>query len=451
MQKEVKSGKEDCTIMLNPEKTTSYNIVTDTIKSNPETIKDTDTDVKNSHTDINAYADSSLFAIAIDLGTTTLALALVALGEGNILDNYTALNPQRIYGADVISRIKASNEGKQELLSKLIRDELRKGIVYLLDSQEIQAESLAKITISGNTTMIHLLMGYSCEGLGSHPFTPVNLGFINTFSDDLLDLDYSIPVRILPGISAFVGADITGGLMVCDIDRKDKPCLFIDLGTNGEMALGNRERGLVTSTAAGPAFEAGNISCGVGSVSGAICHVSIEDGRISYDTINDKPAIGICGTGVIELVSELLKEGIIDSTGLLIDPYFDKGYEIAGLKFTQKDIRELQLAKSAIRSGVDILVRRFGISYDKIDKVYIAGGFGYHLDTDKAINIGLLPKALKNKTRAVGNTSLSGAIEAMRDSDADRRLSHIVSTAEEIHLANEEDFNDLFVGFMSFE
>ncbi|MDD4112323.1 MAG: ASKHA domain-containing protein, partial [Herbinix sp.] len=331
------------------------------------------------------------------------------------------------------------------------RDELRRGFLYILQRQGINFELIKKIVISGNTTMIHLLMGYPCDGLGSYPFTPVNLGLINTFTDDLFDIANRIPVMILPGISVFVGADITAGLLANGIDREDKPCLFIDLGTNGEMAVGNRDKILVTSTAAGPAFEGGNISCGIGSVSGAICHVTFEKGQLSYDTINAQPAVGICGTGVIELVSELLDEGIIDWTGLLMDPYFDEGYEIAGMKFIQKDIRELQMAKSAIRAGVDILVGRFGISYEQIDKVYIAGGFGYHLDIDKAINIGLLPKALVNKARAVGNTSLSGAIDALIDSDANARMNHIVSTSEEIHLSNEEDFNDLFVKYMSFD
>lgn len=426
----------DCTIMLISEKNAKFSIVTDTISN---------------HTGIGNNTNISGFAIGVDLGTTTLALALVDLAEGKVLDNYTAINPQRVYGADVVSRIKSSNEGKLNILSQLVREELKMGVLYLLDRQDIISESLEKIVISGNTTMVHLLMGYPCQGLGSYPFTPVNLNVINTFTDNLFDLDDRIPVMIFPGISVFVGGDITAGLLASGIDREDKPCLFIDLGTNGEMAVGNKEKILVTSTAAGPAFEGGNISCGIGSVSGAICHVTIEDGQLSYDTINDEPAVGICGTGVIELGSELLDEGIIDSTGLLIDPYFDKGYEIAGMKFIQKDIRELQMAKSAIRSGVDILVRRFGLSYEDIDKVYIAGGFGYHLDIEKAINIGLLPKVLINKTRAVGNTSLSGTIDAMRDSDEEARMNHIVSTSEEIHLSNEEDFNELFIKYMTFD
>ncbi len=432
----------DCTIMLDSEQSSELHIDTNALDIHRE---------MSSHREISGYSDISHFAIAVDLGTTTLALALVDLQKGKIIEYYTAINPQKVYGADVVSRIKASNEGKLNSLSHLIREELSKGILYLTHRQDIKLESIEKIIISGNITMIHLLMGYPCNGLGSYPFTAVNKGFINTFTDDLFDLANRIPVMVLPGISVFVGADITAGLLACGIDREDKPCLFIDLGTNGEMAVGNREKILVTSTAAGPAFEGGNISCGIGSLPGAICHVSIEGGQVSYKTIYDKPAVGICGTGVIELTSQLLKEGIIDSTGLLMEPYFDKGYEIAGMNFIQKDIRELQMAKAAIRSGVEILIRRFGISYEQIDKVYIAGGFGYHIDIDKAILIGLLPKALMNKARAVGNTSLSGTICAMRDTDADYRLNHIISTSEELHLSNEEDFNDLFVKYMSFD
>jgi uncharacterized 2Fe-2S/4Fe-4S cluster protein (DUF4445 family) len=208
---------------------------------------------------------------------------------------------------------------------------------------------------------------------------------------------------------------------------------------------------MVTSTAAGPAFEGGNISSGVGSIPGAIYSVTIDEDNISYETIDDEPPLGLCGTGVIELVSELLKQEIIDTTGLLRDPYFDNGYKLAGINFSQKDIRELQMAKGAIRAGVEILINRFGISYEQLDRVYIAGGFGYHLNIDKAIHIGLLPNTLLNKTIAVGNTSLSGAILALGNNDILDRVEHLISFSEEIHLSNDEDFNDLFVRYMSFD
>lgn len=424
---------KDCTIFISSGINTEFEVVTKT-----------DNIIGSDDIPIKAYA------IAIDLGTTTLAFALVALPGGNILDKYSAVNLQRLYGADVISRIKAATEGKLKSLSRIIREELLYGISSLADKQQIKLSSINQIVISGNTTMIHLLMEYPCDGLGVYPYTPVNLGLINTFTDDIFGIEDKIPIMILPGISVFVGGDITSGLLASGIRLKEKPCLFMDLGTNGEIALGNKEKILVTSTAAGPAFEGGNISCGVGSIPGAICHASFEGSVLSYETIDNKPPIGICGTGVIEIAAELLKNNIIDSSGLLADPYFDTGYPIADMELIQQDIRELQLAKAAIRAGVDVLLRNYNINYEDLDEVYIAGGFGYHLDINKAIDIGLLPEAVKDKVKAVGNTSLSGAIHTLTDSDAKNKIEHILSSTEEIHLSNADEFSDLFIDYISF-
>jgi uncharacterized 2Fe-2S/4Fe-4S cluster protein (DUF4445 family) len=398
----------------------------------------------------NGFNIASDYAIAIDIGTTTLALALVSLQTGYIVEEYSAVNPQRTYGADVVSRIKISNEGMSGTLSMMIRKELLHGIHMLLKEDQIAFDSIKQIIICGNTTMIHLLMEYSCDGLGSFPYIAVNLSLINTYTDDIFGTEEKIPIMILPSISVYVGGDITAGLLACEIYLKEKPCLFIDLGTNGEIVLGNKERLLVTSTAAGPAFEGGNISCGVGSIPGAICHASFDDGILRFETIDKQPPVGICGTGVIEIVSELLKEGVVDSSGLLLDPYFDGGYPIAGMKLIQDDIRELQLAKAAIRAGVDTLLDSFGIAYEQLDEVYIAGGFGYHLDVDKAIYIGLLPEEIKDKVLALGNTSLSGAICAITDSEAKNKLDQIIASAEEIHLSNIDEFRDLFIKYLSF-
>lgn len=436
---------KDCTVRLELRKHDEYKVVSETLSYN----EDKESYMEEIFHSKTSFHDKN-YALAIDLGTTTLAFALVSFSDRDAIDIYTTSNPQRIYGADLISRIKISNEGKLKELSNLIRDELRSGIFILLAKSDIDLACINQIIISGNTTMIHILMEYSCNNLGSYPFTAVNLGIINTFSDELLTIDDRIPIMIMPSISVFVGGDITAGLLACGFYKKEKPCLFIDLGTNGEIALGNKDGLLVTSTAAGPAFEGGSISCGVGSIPGAICNVSFKDKKLSYSTINDQPPVGLCGTGLIELVSGLLKKGIIDSTGLLGDTYFDNGYPIAGFKLKQEDIRELQLAKSAIRAGVDILLKNFSIPYEELDEVYIAGGFGYHLNIEKAIIIGLLPESLKNKVKAVGNTSLSGAIYSIRDTNAAAKLQHIISSAEEIHLSNEEDFNDLFINYLSF-
>jgi uncharacterized 2Fe-2S/4Fe-4S cluster protein (DUF4445 family) len=429
---------QDCTVILAAAMETNYHVIAETLSQADESSIKIGNDSKAS------------YGIAIDIGTTTLAFALVDLAKGNILKKHTATNPQRIYAADVVSRIKASNEGKLELFMKLTGKELLHGISILVKKEQITLSHIQKIIISANTTMIHIFMGYPCEGLATYPFNPHREGFIKTSTDEVFNISESIPIIILPAISAFVGGDISAGLLACGFDRRKKPALLIDLGTNGEIALGNKEKILVTSTSAGPAFEGGNISCGVGSIPGAICHVNIKEGKLSYETIEGALPVGLCGTGVIELTSQLLKEGIIDKTGLLIDRYFDTGYPIESIKFLQEDIRQLQLAKGAIAAGVEILIKKYGISYEELDRVYIAGGFGYHLDVKKAIDIGLLPNSLIDKTEAVGNTALSGAILSLIDFQAEKRLNYIISIAKEINLSNENEFNDLFIQHISF-
>lgn len=398
------------------------------------------------------------YAIAVDIGTTTIAASLIRLSDGNVLGTYTAVNRQRVYGADVISRIQAANDGKMEELRKSIQNDLLAGIRTVTAVAGIPKDRVRKIAIAGNTTMGHLLLGYSCRTLGVYPFTPVNIETVTLKFEEIFETDeMQVPVTLLPGISAFVGADIASGLLACGFDKAEAPCMLIDLGTNGEMAVGNKDRVIVSSTAAGPAFEGGNISCGTGSIAGAICNIDIEEGKLHYRTIGDKAPVGICGTGVIELVSELVKSGLADSTGLLCEEYFDQGYRItpdesgSSITFTQKDIREIQLAKAAIRAGIEILIRRYGIRYEDLDTLYLAGGFGYQINIKKAAAIGLIPQELAGRVKTAGNSSLGGALQYLVEESADERLKHIIHVAREINLSNDKDFNDLYVKYMYFD
>ncbi len=429
----------DCTVILTAEAGKDFKVVSESVDTR-----------KVLTIDRSFGKTEKKYGIAVDLGTTTLVLALTDLADGSILETYTASNPQRVYGADVISRIKASNEGKGELLKSLIRKELSDGIKTLIYNRHIKLKDIENIIIAGNTTMIHLLMGYPCVGLGAYPFTPYKEGFIYSYSDELFDITENVPVIILPAVSVFVGGDITAGLYACGFDKIEKPCLFIDLGTNGELALGNKEWILVTSASAGPAFEGGNISCGVGSIPGAICHVSLSGNNIRYETIDGLAPVGLCGSGVIDLTAQLLKEGIIDSTGLLTDEYFETGYFIDGIRFLQEDIRNVQLAKAAVRAGIEVLLKSYAISIDEVEQVFIAGGFGYNLDINKAAYIGLLPYQAAKKAKTLGNTALSGAVLASCDTRAKYRLDQIISVSKEIHLSDDKDFNDMFIKYISF-
>jgi len=398
------------------------------------------------------------YVIGIDIGTTTIAVNLIGTTSRSIIQTYTTINKQRAYGADVITRMQASNDGKNEILRECIRKDLLEGIQNVVEGAKIPKDKIQKIAIAGNTTMGHLLLGFSCETLGVYPFIPVNIGTIELPLEEVLGVDYlSIPTILLPGISAYVGGDIVAGLLTCDFDKLEAPCLLIDLGTNGEMALGNRNKILVSSTAAGPAFEGGNITCGVGSIAGAICNINLEENKISYQTIGQKAPVGICGTGVIEFTSELVKAGLVDETGRLDEKYFENGFEITkddvgnAIKFTQKDIREIQLAKAAVRAGIETLILRYGIAYEEIDTVYLAGGFGYKINIEKAIRIGLVPKVFFEKIRAIGNSSLGGAVKYLLDRQASMKIDQILKVSSEINLSYDKDFNNLYIEHMFFE
>ena len=393
--------------------------------------------------------------IVVDIGTTTIAMQLISLATGEVLNTYASVNKQRAYGTDVISRIEASIAGQKDILRKIIQRELQVGIEYLAADD---IANISKVIIGANTTMVHLLMGYDCNTLGVYPFTPVNITTIYTSLSDLLEANIGeAEVIIYSGISTYVGGDIVAGLLALDFEKKEKVSVLIDLGTNGEMAIGNKDKLLVTSTAAGPAFEGGNIICGVASVAGAICSVDINEDKVTTKTIGDKQAIGICGTGVIEAVAGLLEEKVIDETGLLEDKYFDDGFLLAKGKgdykiaIYQKDIREIQLAKAAVRAGVETLISRYGVDYDEIEHIYIAGAFGYQMDIPKALSIGLLPEELEQKIKTVGNTCLSGTRKYLLEENSEQAIWQIIDSSSEIQLSNDKKFNELYVKYMYFD
>jgi len=397
------------------------------------------------------------YAVAMDIGTTTIAAALVGLTTKRAKSYYTTLNRQRMFGADVISRMQASSDGKKDQLQKLVSEDILLCVQKLVEENKVEPGRIRKMVLAGNTTMGHLLRGYPCQTLGVFPFTPFLIEKEEIPFDQMLDSKYlNCPVVLYPGISTFVGGDIVSGLLSCGYESESEINLFIDLGTNGEMGIGNKDRILVTSTAAGPAFEGGNISWGTGSVQGAISSILIDGQDIKIETIGSRSPVGICGTGIIEVVSELLKNDIIDDTGLLEDPYFENGFEVAKtpsgepILVTQRDIREIQLAKSAVRSGIEVLLKRYGAEYADVDTVFLAGGFGVKIDQEKAIRIGMLPEELRGKIRAVGNSSLSGAIEYCVGGDASGRIEKIIEKSSEISLSSDKDFNDLYVDHMFF-
>ena len=413
--------------------------------------------LKNTAEGTAEKTENAIYGICIDIGTTTLAALLVNLKTEADCQTAVSVNHQRTYGADVISRIDASNNGKKWEMQRCIRQDLQKLVGELAEKEGIHVAQIQRIVIAGNTTMCHLLRGFSCETLGVAPFLPVDLSWMEGSAADFLGMkELDTKVVILPGISAFVGADIMAGIAKMNMHRSEGYHLLLDIGTNGEMVLGNCRHMYVTSTSAGPAFEGGNISCGMASIPGVISHVFMEEtGKAGFQVIGEtdgenkkQQAIGICGTGMIDLVYELREHQMIDEHGTYSDLYFDTGYELAEkVKFTQNDIRELQMS---IRAGVDILVKKAGITFDEVDNCYLAGGFGTKIDIKKAAGIGLIPKELEMKTIPAGNTVLAGTKEVLLGRISKEELEKIQTMADVINLAEENDFEELYLSYMDF-
>jgi len=355
------------------------------------------------------------YGIAIDLGTTTVVLALANLRTGKITARHSFLNPQRAFGADVISRIEAANQGHLSQLKQMIREAISTGIQTLLTAEGIAPQNVIDITIAGNTVMVHLLLGFPCESLGVVPFQITHTLPTHTDSATLFGFaGLDCKVHILPWMAAYVGGDITAGLLHV-LPQGTGRFLLMDLGTNGEMALYDHGQLLVTATAAGPAFEQPVSSSQRPSLQGA--------------------------SAVISALAELVRTETMDETGYL---------EQEGV-LSQSQVRELQLAKSAIRSGIEILLEIAGLEYADLDNLYLAGGIGQAMDASDAATIGLIPHALIPKAIPVGNAALAGAIDLLcNPTQMEIDAKGLLSSAKEVNLAAHPRFNDLFMEYMCF-
>lgn len=394
--------------------------------------------------------------IAVDIGTTTLAACLYG-SDGKVYETVTAVNSGRDFGADVLSRMEASNNGKRARLQELLQEDVRGLLEELLRGAGVQAEHIQKIVIAANMTMVHLLMGYSCETLGRAPFVPANKRMIRADAMRILgESELQCPVTILPAVSAFVGGDIVSGMLAMGMDQGSDTVLLLDVGTNGEMALRHNGHIFVTSAAAGPAFEGGGISCGCASIPGAICSVKLTNEVLTMRTIDGASPVGICGSGVLELVSELLQKELLDETGLFAAQYRESGFllgkTVSGepIVFTQGDVRALQLAKGAIRAGIEALLAAAGVSAGEVAQIYLAGGFGVRMDEYAAIRIGLLPEAFGGRIRPVGNSSLLGAVFAGSHAQLEPACEALLAQCIQVTLADQPEFEKNYVKYMNF-
>ncbi|MCL1879786.1 MAG: ASKHA domain-containing protein [Actinomycetia bacterium] len=400
-------------------------------------------------------ARNSDLAIAVDIGTTTVVGKLLVVETGTELASFASLNEQLPYGADVVSRINCSLDDSSEL-SALITKQIDKAISNMVKDSGIDAGQVKRVVIAGNTTMTYILLGLPCRSLGFVPFTPAYDYAIDTPYQDIFKTDtLSCECTVVPFISAYVGGDLTAGLV--SLGAEDD-FILMDMGTNGEMIFKRGDKVICTSTAAGPAFEGGNIECGSGSTRGAVSVVKFAGGTWDLQTIGAAPPVSICGSGILDLMAVLVREKMIDETGLMNDDIEDsrvvlaKNPELEGsgeVYFNQRDLRQFQLAKSATRTGLEIIMAVMGGDIPK--KIFLAGGFGQNLNPQSALITGMLPHSFEGRVQAIGNSSLSGAVKLCLNESARAGLAEVAKGGQEIDLAAHPMFNDQFMDNMSFE
>ncbi len=423
------------------------------------------------------------YGMAFDLGTTTVVGTIIDVTEGREVAQASRLNAQVVYGEDTISRIKHvvdnPDSGGVEMAGK-IREVINEIVLEAADTGGIQAHQIYEAVFVGNTTMAHLFLGLDPSGLSQIPFVPVtNAGVTLRAADTGINIHPRGAVRTLPNIAGFVGADTVGVMLACNYLQPGISSLAVDVGTNGELALRRDGSLTVCSTAAGPALEGATLSCGMRAASGAIEHFDIgENGDLSMEVIGDTEPIGVCGSGIIDIIAVLLDAGIIDITGVInsaeelpdsVSPLLReriieledqpavllhnsgdpmKGHKMVALR--QRDVRQIQLAKGAIRAGINLLLSEAGMHADDLDEILLAGAFGNYIRKQSAVRIGLLPEIPAERIRFVGNAAATGAKMALLSRAVREDADRIRHECRHIELAALPAFQNEFMNTMMF-
>ena len=376
------------------------------------------------------------YVMAFDIGTTTLVCYLLDGIRGDLLAQGSTINPQSQFGADVISRIQQVLDGSGDVMSTTIRESLSQLARETAEKAGISLDCVTASAIVGNTAMHHLLLGIDPKPLVTPPYMPA-----------VFEAMERSGARILPNIAGFVGGDTVGCMVSTRFDQLEELTLLIDIGTNGEMVLGNKDRRIACSTAAGPAFEGAKISCGMRGADGAVDHVWLENGTVTYHVLGEKAPEGLCGSGLLDLVAVLLEQEIIDESGYLEG----KSYTLCeNVTLTQKDVREVQLAKAAIRAGIELLAGRLCVAVEDIQKVYLAGAFGNYMDPASACRIGMIPPVLLDRIQTIGNAAGEGAkLCALRREEFDY-AAVLAKNTEFLELASLPQFQDCYVDALEF-
>lgn len=405
---------------------------------------------------------SPSYGFSIDIGTTTVVVYLTRIDTGEIIGHSSALNPQASYGGDVITRIQYTNEHANglSLLQKSIVRQLDQLMKELLSSHMIPIEGVKEIVAVGNPTMIHLLAGKDPSGIAVSPFVPTIQGPLEIGAAEVGFADFLHARLVLPGgVSAYIGSDVVVGVRSSRLLDEKRPSLYIDIGTNGEIVLFDGNKLYCCSSAAGPAFEGASITQGMGAVEGAIDRIWLdEDGSVAHSTIGGGPAVGICGSAIIDIVALLLEMGIVDETGAMVEETTYLHATDSGLAFgitdtvafTHGDVRQVQLAKAAIAAGSAVLLAEAGLAPSDLGSVIIAGGFGSFINTTSAKRIGLLPDVANEKIIAVGNAAGRGALDTLLIEGEAYAVEQIRKAAHYIELSSSALFNEYYIDEMIF-
>lgn len=385
------------------------------------------------------------YVLALDVGTTTLAAYLLDGQSGALLTHASSLNPQGQFGADVISRIQYALDFGGDALRNCVRDALAALVRQMADRVGISPFEISTAAVAGNTAMHHLLLGINPKSLVTPPYMPEVFEALELNPDGLLPV--AGKVRMLPNIAGFVGGDTVACLTAVRFDELEELSLLIDIGTNGEMVLGNRERRVACSTAAGPAFEGAKISCGMRGAVGAVDHVTMVNGKIVCHVIGGGDAVGICGSGLLDLIAVLLDSGAIDENGLLENGVFFINEHVS---LSQKDVREVQLAKAAIRAGIELLAWKLDRNVEDIRTVYLAGAFGNYLNPASACRVGMLPPCLEKRVVPIGNAAGQGAKLCALSRESFLYSQSLAKNTEFLELASLPQFQDCFVDALLF-
>ena len=407
---------------------------------------------------VDLRKDSQRYGLAVDIGTTTVALVLVDLSSGEVLGEDGFINPQKAFGLDVLSRIHYDiehSDGVKDLQNAIVRH-LQNGAGKMAARAGIPIDAIYEIVVGGNSTMLHALLGVPLQSLGISPYSSVFTQPMTVSARELgFDLNPEGKVYCIPAVSTYIGGDIVAGVLVSRIDEAQDTVLLVDIGTNGEIVLSRQGRMYACSCAAGPALEGMNISCGMRAEDGAVERVVLGNGHVTLGVIGGGTPRGLCGSGLLEAVSQAATTGLINKSGRIsADSLFtdidEKGKRRIvldrkhGIYLTQNDIRQVQFCKGAILSGILTLLDRLSLEPQDIDRVIVAGQFGKHLEPESLTGAGLIPAVLRDRISYVGNSSMAGAQMCLLSMDERKRAEHIAQNIEYIELSVSDGYEKRF-------